>query len=67
MQGVQFRSLTGELESHMSCGKKQNIKQKYYCNKLNKDFENGLYKKNLKKKKKLIEKSNWGFQPRIPK
>ena len=33
--------------------KKQNIKQKQYCNKFNKDFKNGPHKKkSLKKKKK---------------
>ena len=31
--------------------KNQNIKQKQYCNKFNKDFKNGLHQKNLKKKK----------------
>ena len=31
---------------------KQNIKQKQYCNKINKDFKNGPHQKNLKKKKK---------------
>ena len=31
--------------------KNQNIKQKQYCNKLNKDFKNGPHQKNLKKKK----------------
>ena len=29
--------------------KKKNIKQKQYCNKFNKDFKNGPYKKNLYK------------------
>ena len=31
--------------------KNENIKQKQYCNKFNKDFKNGLHQKNLKKKK----------------
>jgi len=31
--------------------KKQNIKQKQYCNKFNKDFLNGPHKKSKKKKK----------------
>ena len=32
--------------------KNQNIKEKQYCNKFNKDFKNGPHQKNLKKKKK---------------
>ena len=38
---------------HASWPKKQNIKQKQFCNKFNKDFKNGLHqkKKILKKKK----------------
>jgi len=32
--------------------KKQNIKQKQYCNKYNKDFKNGPHPKKRKKKKK---------------
>ena len=49
MQGVQVR----EIRSHMPRGQKnQNIRQKQYCNKFNKDFKNGpLQKKILKKKK----------------
>ena len=40
-----------ELGSHMTQGQKtQIIKQKHYCNKLNKDFENGPHQKTLKKK-----------------
>ena len=35
---------------HALCSKHQNIKQKQYCNKFNKDFKNGPLKKNLKKK-----------------
>ena len=56
MQGVQLRSLVGELRFHMPHGQKtQNIKQKQYCNKFNKDFKNGpQQKKSLKKKKKNI-------------
>ena len=30
---------------HASQPKNQNIKQKLYCNKFNKDFKNGAYKK----------------------
>ena len=37
--------------------KTQNIKQKQYCNKLNKDFKNGPQ---LKKKKNLKKKSKCG-------
>ena len=32
---------------HASQPKNRNIKQKHYCNKLNKDFESGPYQKNL--------------------
>ena len=43
---VWVRSLVGELRSHMPHGQKnQNIKQKQYCNKFNKDFKNCLHKK----------------------
>ena len=34
--------------------KNQNIKQKAYCNKFNKDFKNSPHQKNLKKKKKTV-------------
>ena len=35
-----------EPRSHMHCGqKKQNIKQKQYCNKFNKDFKNCPHQK----------------------
>ena len=44
-QGLQLGSVVGELGSHVSLGQKiQNIKQKQYCNKFNKDL-----KKNFKK------------------
>ena len=36
---------------HASGPKNQNIKQKQYCNKFNKDFKNGPHQKVLKKKK----------------
>ena len=45
MQGVQVQPLVGELRSHMPHQKKQNIKQKQYCNKFNKDFKNGPHQK----------------------
>ena len=35
---------------HGSGPKNQNIKQKQYCNKFSKDFENDPHQKNLKKK-----------------
>ena len=39
----------------------QNIKQKQYCNKLNKDFKNGPHQKKKKtKKKNLLEKEEIG-------
>ena len=41
MQEVQVQSLIGELGSHMPCGQNQNIKQRQYCNKFNKDFKTG--------------------------
>ena len=53
MQGVQIPSLVGELRRpHASQPKKQNTKQKQYCNKFNKDFKNGPHQRNLKKKTK---------------
>ena len=49
MQGMQVWSLVGELRIlHASWPKCQNIKQKQYCNKFNKDFKNGSHKKNYK-------------------
>ena len=41
----------GTKISYASRPKNQNIKQKQYCNKFNKDFKNGPQEKNLKKKK----------------
>ena len=54
MQGVQVRSLVGELRSHVPHSQKTKTKQKQYCNKFNKDFKNGPHqkKKNLKQKKR---------------
>ena len=37
---------------HALWPKNQNIKQKQYCNKFNKDFKNGPHQKNLKKERK---------------
>ena len=49
-RGYRFNPVS-ELGSHMTRGQKtQIIKQKHYCNKLNKDFENGPHQKTLKKK-----------------
>ena len=48
MQRVWVPSLVWELRSHMLCSKKkQNRKQKQYCNKFNKDFKNDPHQKNL--------------------
>ena len=53
MKRTPVESLVGELRSHLPQGqKKQNIKQKQYCNKLNK----GLKLVHIKKKKKLKKK-----------
>ena len=39
--GVWARALVEEIRSHMPVGQKnQNIRQKQYCNKFNKDFKN---------------------------
>ena len=46
---------------HASWPKKQSIKQKKYCNKFNKDFENSPHKKKektLEKKKKSVDNRN---------
>ena len=49
MQGVQVRSLVGELRYHMPpVQKAKNIKQRQYCNKFNKDFKKGPHQKTLK-------------------
>ena len=46
VQGVKVRSLVREIRSHMPQEQKnQNIKQKRYCNKFNKDFKNGPHQK----------------------
>ena len=59
MQAVQIQSLVGKPRIWPQVfwtlqPKSQNIKQKQYCNKFNKDFKNGphLKKKNLSKKMK---------------
>ena len=50
-RGVGLIPGQGVLIPHTSWSKKQNIKQKSYCNKFNTDFKNDPYQKNLKKKK----------------
>ena len=46
--GVRVRSLVQVLRSHMPPGQK--IKQRQYCNEVNKTLKNGPHQKNLKKK-----------------
>ena len=60
MQRVPVRSLVGELRSHMPCSPKTpNTKQKPYCNKFNKDVQEGSHqKRSLKKKKKPVTLSD---------
>ena len=54
MQGAWAGSLDGELRFHILPDQKiQNINQKWYCNKFNKDFKNGPHKKKKNLKKKL--------------
>ena len=46
VQGMRVQSLVGKLRSHMSGGQKtQNIKQKQYWNKVNKDLRNSPHQK----------------------
>ena len=57
---------------YASRSKNQNIKQKQYCNKLNKDFKSGPHKKKSEKKKKPIEfidqnKNDQGRSPLVGK
>ena len=40
---------------HVSWPENQNIKQKQYCNKINKDFINFLHQKKKKKKKSSLK------------
>ena len=49
MHGVWVRYLLKELRVHMPHGKNQNMQQKQYCGKFNKDFKNGTYKKKSSK------------------
>ena len=56
MQGIRVQSLVGEAKITQAWGlKPQNIKQKQYCNKFNKDFENDPHQQNLRKKKEMEE------------
>lgn len=65
MQWVWVQSLVGKLRSHVSRG--QNIKQKQYCSKCNKDLKIGPHQtieisyKNMFKGKRAIKysKGNW--------
>ena len=60
-QGVWVRSLVKELRSHRHCGQKtKTVKQKQYCNKFNKDLNNGpdekislLRKRETERRKRL--------------
>ena len=51
-EGVGSISGRGAKIPHALWPKNQNIKQKQYCNRFNKDFKNGPHQKILKKKKK---------------
>ena len=55
-EGVGLITDQGAKIPHTSQPKHQNIKQKQYCNKFNKNFKNGLHQK--KKKKILGKKKN---------
>ena len=63
-QRMWVRSLVREISSHMPRRQKnQNIKQKQYCNKFNKDFKNGPHqkKKSLKKDYSLFTELSWNL------
>ena len=49
-RGCGFDPSQGAKIPHASQPKNQNIKQKQYCNKFNKDFKNGPHQKKAKKK-----------------
>ena len=54
VQGVWVWSLVGVLRSHMPGGQKtKKVKQKQYCNKLNKDLTNGPHQRNIFNKRSL--------------
>ena len=51
MQGVWVQSLMGELRFPYALRlKNQNIKQKQYCNEVNKEFKYGPHEKNYQNK-----------------
>ena len=50
---------------HASRPKKQNIKQKQYCNKFNKDFSNGPHQKQTNKKP-LKSSLCWRVKVQLP-
>ena len=59
----------GAKRLHASQPTNQNIKQKQYCNKFNKDFAEFFHQKNLKKKRKSRksqEKVAWKGSPQTP-
>ena len=55
--GAGLISGRGAKIPHASWPKNQNIKQKQYCNKFNKDFKNGPHQKNKQTKKTSLK--NW--------
>ena len=57
IQGIQVQSLVQDLRSHIGAST-QNIKQKQYCNKFNKNFKNGPHQQNLKKKERSFRGSD---------
>ena len=61
-------SIPGRLIPHDSWPKSQNIEQKQYCNKFNKDFKNAPHqkKKNLKKKSTEMVMYTWLCQKPQP-
>ena len=55
MQGMQVWSLVRDIRSHLPCSQRnQNMKQKKYCNKFNKDFKNDPHEKDLFKNCHLL-------------
>ena len=55
-EGMGLRPGWGIEIPHVLLPENQNINQKQYCNKLNKDFKNGSHQKNLQKKRLLLIK-----------
>ena len=62
MKGVWVPSPVGVLRSHMPCS--QNIKQKKYCNKFNKEFTNDYIKKKKKMGKLKLSDFQKATEPR---